>query len=120
LRNGARELSFAVEGSMVDDDDVVYPAIGNEDLIAARLSPEHFDDGRDAAAALFDVDVDSGLALIDLDGDGAGAVATVIGTAVASNTNSTGGTPTSSAPSKRKSAVWADFEIYEEVSGNKI
>jgi hypothetical protein len=46
---------------------------------------------------------------------------TATGTAVASNTNSTGGTPTSSALGKRKSVVWADFkEIYEEVNGNKI
>jgi len=105
------------------DDDIVYPVIGNEDLIAAGLSPERDDDVRAAAAALFDVDVGSGPAPIDLDGGDAGAAATATGTAVASNTNSTdsNGTLTSSVVGKRKSAVWADFEkIYEEVNGNKI
>ena len=52
------------------DDDVVYPVISDEDLIAAGLSPEHNNDVRDAVATLFGVDVSSGPAPIDLDGGG--------------------------------------------------
>ena len=69
------------------DDDIVYPITGNEDLIAAGLSPERNDDVRDAAAALLGVDVRSSPAPIDLDGGDAGAAATTTGMAVASNTN---------------------------------
>jgi hypothetical protein len=54
------------------DDDIVYPVTSNEDLIAVGLSPEHDNDVRDAAAALFGVDVGSVPAPIDLDGDDAG------------------------------------------------
>ena len=92
---------------MAEDDDVVYPITDNEDMIMAGLSPEHDDNVRDAAAALFGVDVGSGPAPIDLDGSDAGAAATTTGTAVASNTNSTdgNGTPTSSSVGKHKSTV---------------
>jgi hypothetical protein len=62
------------------DDDIVYPVTGNEDLIAAGLSPERDDNVRDAAAALFSVDVGSGPPLIDLDGGDASAATTVTGT----------------------------------------
>ena len=103
--------------------DIVYLVTGNEDLIAAGLSPERDEDVRDAAAALFSVDVSSGPAPIDLDGGDAGAAVMATGTAVASNTNSTdgNGTPTSSSVGKRKPAVWTYFEeIYEDMNGNKI
>ena len=53
---------------MADDDDVVYPLIGNDDLIAAGLLPEDDGDIRDDVAALLGIDVGSGSALIDLDG----------------------------------------------------
>jgi hypothetical protein len=101
-------------------DDVVFPLTGNDDLVAAGLSPEHDDDDRDPFA-VFD-DVTRGTeSPIDVDAVDAGPAAT--GTAVDSNThtNSTGngngnGTPTSvvSGLGKRKSKCWDDFEqIFE-------
>jgi hypothetical protein len=74
------------------NDDVVYLVTGNEDLIAARLSSEHDDDGRDPYA-LFSDNVARGPVLIDLDGDDAGAAAMATWTrmVVTSNTNNTGG-----------------------------
>ena len=53
---------------MADDDDVVYPLIGNDDLIATGLVPKDDDDIRDDTAALLGIDVGSGSAPIDLDG----------------------------------------------------
>jgi len=37
LRNGAGDLPSAVKVTMADDDDVVYPLTGNDDLIAYSL-----------------------------------------------------------------------------------
>jgi len=76
---------------MADDDDVVYPLIGNDDLIATGLVPKDDDDIRDDTAALLGIDVGSGSAPIDLDGgDGGGGVeptlsTTATGTPVGSN-----------------------------------
>jgi len=102
---------------MADDDDVVYPLTGNDDLIAAGLVTEDDHDIRDDAAALLGIDVGSGSAPIDLDGgDGGGGATTAIGTLVSSN--STDGI---SSVGKRKSGVWVDFdEIYETVNGSQI
>jgi hypothetical protein len=56
LRNGAGELPSVEEGQMArgTNDDVVYLVTGNEDLITARLSSEHDDDGRDPYALFSD------------------------------------------------------------------
>ena len=95
---------------MVDDDDVVYPLAGNDDLIEVGLLLEDDDDIRDDAAVLLGIDVGSGSAPIDLDGgNGGGWVepapsATATGTPVSSN--SIDGT---SCLGKRKSGVWVDF-----------
>jgi hypothetical protein len=35
-------------------DDVVFPVTGDDDLVAARLSPEHNNDGRDPFAVFDD------------------------------------------------------------------
>ena len=69
---------------MADDNDVIYPLTGNDDLIAAGLLPEDDDDIRDDAAALLGIDVGSGSAPIDLDGgdDGGGAEPTLLATAI--------------------------------------
>ena len=122
LRNGAGDQPSVVKVAKADDDDVVYPLIGNDDLIAAGLLPEDDDDIHDDVAVLFSIDVGSGSTLIDLDGgDGGGGAepapsATTTGTPVGSN--STDGT---SCLGKRKSDVWVDFdEIYETVNGQKI
>jgi len=98
------------------DDDIVYPITSNEDLITAGLSPEHDDNVRDAAAALFGVDVGSSPAPIDLDDGDVGAAATVTGTAVASNTNNTdgNGTPTSSSVGTPTSCFSLSGRIIEE------
>ncbi|XP_066320504.1 zinc finger BED domain-containing protein RICESLEEPER 3-like [Miscanthus floridulus] len=107
---------------MADDDGVVYPLTGNDDLIAAGLLPENDDDIYDDATALLGIDVGSGSAPIDLDGgDGGGGAepapsATATGTPVSSN--STDGT---SCFGKRKSSVWVNFdEIYETLNGQKV
>ena len=57
---------------MADDDDVVYPLTGNDDLIAAGLVTEDNHDIHDDAAALLGIDVGSGSAPINLDGDDGG------------------------------------------------
>ena len=49
---------------MADDNDVVYPLTGNDDLITAGLLLEDDDDIRDDAAALLGIDVGSGSAPI--------------------------------------------------------
>ena len=91
---------------MADDDDVVYPLTGNDDLIMVGLLLEDDDDICDDAAALLSIDVGSGSAPIDLDGgDGGGGVEPVLsvtatGTPVGSN--NTDGT---SCLGKRKSRV---------------
>ena len=60
---------------MADDDDVVYPLTGNNDLIAAGLLLEDDEDIHDDVAALLGIDVGSGSTPIDLDGgDGGGGV----------------------------------------------
>ena len=102
---------------MADDNDVVYPLTGNDDMITAGLVPEDDDDIRDNAAAFLGIDVGSGSAPIDLDGgDSGGGAATATGTPVGSN--STDGI---SYVGKRKSGVWVDFdEIYETVNGQKV
>jgi len=122
LRNDAGDKSSAVKVAMVDDDDVVYPLIGNDDLITVGLVPKDTDDIRDDTATLLGIDVGSGSAPIDLDGgDGGGGAepassATVTGTSV--DSNSTDGT---SCLGKHKSGVWVDFdEFYETVNGQKI
>jgi hypothetical protein len=86
------------------DDDVVYPVIGNKDLIATGLSTEHDEGGRDAYA-LFGNDVGCGPVLVYLVGDDARMVEMTAGTVVASNTNSTSDSPSSSVATsgKRKS-----------------
>ena len=89
---------------MADDDDVVYPLTGNDDLITVGLLPEDDDDICDDAAVLLGIDVSSGFAPIDLDGGdgggGAAPAATATGTPVGSN--STDGI---SSLGKRKSGV---------------
>ena len=104
---------------MVDDDDVVYPLTGNDDLIAAGLVLEDNDDIHDDAAALLGIDVSSGSAPIDLDGGGGAEPApsaTATGTPVGSNS-----IDDTSCLSKRKSSVWVDFdEIYETVNDQKV
>jgi hypothetical protein len=96
------------------DDDVVYPVTRNEDLAAAGLPTDDDDDIREDAAMLLGVD------LLGSGSGGAEPAATATGTTVASNTNNTADTPTSSVD-KRKSSVWVDFdEIYEVVNGEKI
>ena len=40
MRNGAGDQPSVVKVAMADDDDVVYPLIGNDDLIVAGLLPE--------------------------------------------------------------------------------
>ena len=91
---------------MADDDDVVYPLTGNDDLITVGLLPEDDDDIHDDAATLLGIDVGSGSAPIDLDGGNGGGgaepapSATTTGTPIGSN--STDGT---SCLSKRKSGV---------------
>ena len=58
---------------MADDDDVVYPLTGNDDLIMAGLVPKDDDDIHDDTAVLLGIDVGSDSALINLDGgDGGG------------------------------------------------
>ena len=91
MRNGAGDQPSTVKVAMADDDDVVYPLTGNDDLIAAGLVPEDDDNIRDDTAMLLGIDVGSGSALIDLDGgDGGGGVepapsAMATGTLVGSN-----------------------------------
>ena len=107
---------------MADDDDVVYPLTGNDDLIAAGLVPEDDDDIRDDAAALLGIDVGSGSAPIDLDGGDSGGGAepapSMTATRTSVGSNSTDGT---SCLGKHKSGVWVDFdEIYEIVNGQKV
>jgi len=107
---------------MADDNDVVYPLTGNDDLIAAGLVPEDNDDIRDDAAALLGIDVGNDSAPIDMDGgDGGGGaepVPSVTATGTPVGSNSTDGT---SCLGKRKSGVWVDFdEIYETVNGQKV
>jgi len=122
LRNGVGDQPSAVKVAMVDDDDVVYPLTGNDDLIAAGLVTEDNHDIHDDAAALLGIDVGSSSAPIDLDGgDGGGGAAsapsaTATGTPVGSN--STNGI---SSVGKCKSGVWVDFdEIYETLNGQKV
>jgi len=55
LRNGVGDKPFAVKVAMADDDDVVYPLIGNDDLITAMLLLEDDDDIRDDTAALLGI-----------------------------------------------------------------
>ena len=108
------------------DDEIVWPLIVNDNLIAVGLAPKDDDDTHEDAVALLGNHVSSGSAApIDLDGGGGGEGATTTRTPVYSNglTPSVAGTSTSSGPSvaKRKSAVWANFdEIYETVNGRKI
>ena len=114
------------QGAMAGaDDEIVWPLIGNDDLITVGLAPKDNDDTHEDTAALFGNHVGSGsAALIDLDGGG-GERATTTGTPVCFNgsTPYVAGTGTSSGPSvgKRKSTMWADFdEIYETMNGRKI
>jgi hypothetical protein len=84
-----------------DDDNVVYPLTGNDDLKAAGLVPKDNDDIREDAAALLGIDVDSGSAPIDLDaGDGGGGAAMV--TRILVGSTNTDGT---SSVGKHKSSV---------------
>jgi hypothetical protein len=84
----------------VDDNNVVYPLTGNDDLRAVGLVLED-DDIREDAAALLGIDVGSSSAPIDLDADdGGGGAATATGTPIGST--STDGT---SSVGKRKSSV---------------
>jgi hypothetical protein len=101
----------------VDDDNVVYPLTGNDDLRAAVLVPEDDDDICEDAVALLGIDVGSGSAPVDLDaGDSSGGATTVTGTPVGS-TNTDG----TSSVGKRKSSVWVDFEqICDTVNGNSV
>jgi len=122
LRNGAGDQPSAVKVAMTDDDDVVYPLTGNDDLIAAGLVTEDNHDIHDDAAALLGIDVGSGSAPIDLDGGDGGGGAEPTPSAMATGTpvgsNSTDGI---SSVGKRKSGVWVDFdEIYETVNGQKV
>ena len=90
MRNGAGDQQFVVKVAMADDDDVVYPLTGNDDLIAAGLVTEDNHDIHDDAAALLGIDVGSGSAPIDLDGgDGGGGEvsATATGTPVVGVSN---------------------------------
>ena len=57
------------------DDEIIWPLIGNDDLIAACLAPEDDDDTQEDVAALFGLD----------GGGGEGAMAT--GTPVCSNSS---------------------------------
>jgi hypothetical protein len=107
-------------------DDVVFPMTGNEDLIAAGLSPEHDDDDH-GPYSLFAEDVGHETASIDLDADVAGAAAPATGMTVDSNTptmtNNIGinGTTSTAVSGKHKSKCWADFEeIYETINGNQV
>ena len=113
LRNGAGGPS-AVEDAMAGaNDEIIWPLIGNVDLIVAGLAPEDDDDTQEDAAALFGLD----------GGGGEGATATGIPVCCNSSTPSVAGTGTSSrhGVGKRKSAMWADFdEIYETVNGRQI
>nr|AWA44676.1 putative transposase [Saccharum officinarum] len=102
---------------MATNDDIVWPLIGNNDLVVASLAPENDDDAHEDAAALFGIDVGSGSAPIDLDGGG-GEGATATGTPIYSNGSTPSVATTSSGVGKHKSAVWADFdEIFEIVNG---
>ena len=105
------------------DDDIIWPLIGNDDLIAIGLPPEDDDDTRDDATALFGVDVGSSSAvLIDLDDD-SGEGVTTTGTSACSNdsASSVAGNSSGVGTGKRKSVVLANFdEIYETVNGRKI
>ena len=90
-------------------DEIVWPLTGNDDLIAAGLTPEDDDNTQEDAAALFGLD----------GGGGEGATATMTTVGSISSTPSIAGTGTSIG--KRKSAMWADFdEICETVNGVKI
>ena len=132
LRNGAGVQPSAAEGPMACDpqgDGAMFPVTGDDDLVAAGLSPEHDDDGRDPFA-VFDDATRGTQPAIDVDAVDAGATGT--GT-VDSNTHSnyTGvngnadgngtRTPSSGAVSglgKRKSQCWGDFEeVYEKING---
>jgi hypothetical protein len=105
---------------MATNDDIVWPLIGNNDLVVASLAPENDDDAHEDAAALFGIDVGSGSAPIDLDGGG-GEGATATGTPIYSNGSTPSVATTSSGVGKHKSAVWADFdEIFEIVNGREI
>jgi hypothetical protein len=119
LRNGAGDQPSVVEVAMAeaDDDNVVYPLTGNDDLRAAGLVLEDDDDIREDAAALLGINVGSGSATIDLDADdGGGGAATTTRTRFGST--STDGT---SSVGKRKYGVWVDFEeICEIVNGNSV
>jgi hypothetical protein len=105
---------------MAADDDIVWPLIGNNDLVVASLAPKNDDDAHEDATVLFGIDVSSGSAPIDLDGGG-GEGATATGTPVCSNDSTPFVATTSSGVGKRKSVVWADFyEIFEIVNGREI
>jgi hypothetical protein len=107
LRNGAGDQPSVVEVAMAeaDDDNVVYPLTGNDDLRAAGLVLEDDNDICEDAATLLGINVGSGSAPIDLDaGDGGGGARTTTGTRFGST--STDGT---SSVGKRKSGVWVDF-----------
>ena len=122
MRNGAGDKPSAVKVAMADDDDVVYPLTGNDDLITAGLLLEDDDDIRDDVVALLGIDVGSGSAPIDLDGGDSGGWVESVPSAMMTGTpigsNSTDGT---SCLGKRKSGVWVDFdEIYETMNGSKI
>lgn len=93
------------------DDDAIYPVTGNEDLTAARLPPEHDDDGRDAYA-LFGNDVGSWHVSIYLDDDAAGAATiTTTETTVASNTHNTSDTPSSAGAASGKHKFKFDLNL---------
>ena len=91
---------------MADDDNVVYPLTGNDDLIMAGLVPKDDDDIHDDTAVLLGIDVSSGFAPIDLDGgDGGGGAkpaSSVTATRTSVGSNSTDGTL---CLGKRKSGV---------------
>jgi len=123
LRNGAGEPS-TVEGAMAGaDDEIIWLITGKDYRIVVGLALEDDDDTHEDAAALFGIDVGgNSAASIDLAGGG-GEGATVTGTLACSNGTapSVVGNSSSVGTSKRKSAVWADFdEIYETVNGRKI
>ncbi|XP_066341187.1 zinc finger BED domain-containing protein DAYSLEEPER-like [Miscanthus floridulus] len=103
----------------------MFPVTGDDDLVAAGLSLEHNDDGRDPFA-VFDDTTRGTQPAIDIDAVDAGAtgIGTVDSNYTGVNGNADGNgtrTPSSGAVSglgKRKSQCWGDFEeVYEKING---
>ena len=113
-----------IEGAMAGaDDEIVWPLIGNDDLIAVGLALEDDDDTHEDAAALFGIDVGGGSAApINLDGGGGEGKMTTRTLACSNGSApSVAGNSSGVGTGKRKSIVWAHFdEIYETVNGRKI